>query len=517
MEYTHTNFFDYLFENTKDLEKPFILNPKEVISFKDLYNKCLILSEYLIERIGTGQNILILSPNSQFFIIIYLATIKSGNVIVPLNYEIEQRNLDYILNLCESKLVFTTSQYKQKLDFKGTSILDESALEEILSGKNVRQQPTPTRPTHPVSSIQHPVSSSPSSLQFTASSLNSLAQIIFTSGSTGEPKGVMISHKNLMANTGSIVKYLELTERDIMLVVLPFYYCYGLSLLHTHLLVGGSIVLNNMFIMLGGVINDLKRYNCTGFAGVPTHFQILLRKSDSFKTTAFPYLKYVTQAGGKLHNAFIREFITTFPDIRFNVMYGQTEATARLSWLPPEKLKEKIGSCGREIPGVELFVADEHNNKIKAGEIGEILACGDNIMQGYYKDRESTSRVLIDCMLHTGDLATVDNEGYIYLTARKKEFVKVGGRRVNPKEIEEVIVSMPNVVDCSIEAVFDEILGETMKATVIVKEKTEAPVTIDSIKSWCGASLASFKIPQIIELKEKFSITATGKKVKRQA
>ncbi len=117
--------------------------------------------------------------------------------------------------------------------------------------------------------------------------------------------------------------------------------------------------------MLGGVINDLKRYKCTGFAGVPTHFQILLRKSDSFKTTCFPDLRYVTQAGGKLHNAFISEFIEAFPDIRFNVMYGQTEATARLSWLPPEMLPEKIGSCGKAIPGVELRVADETGQSCK--------------------------------------------------------------------------------------------------------------------------------------------------------
>ena len=325
----------------------------------------------------------------------------------------------------------------------------------------------------------------------------------------------MISHKNLIANTSSIVEYLRLTGDDTMLVVLPFYYCYGLSLLHTHLRAGGSIVLNNMFIMLGGVINDLKRFKCTGFAGVPSHFQILLRKSDSFKTAGFPHLTYVTQAGGKLHNAFISEFIETFPEIRFNVMYGQTEATARLSWLPPEMLPEKLGSCGKAIPGVVLKVADEHGNQVKPGETGEILAFGDNIMQGYYKDPESTEQTMQKGWLHTGDLATVDDEGYLYLTARKKEIIKVGGRRVSPKEIEEVIVSMPEVVDCSIEAVFDEILGETMKATVVVKESERHSLATDIIKSWCAARLASYKIPQIIEIKDKITISATGKKIKK--
>ena len=496
------NAFDYFFEHSNELEKHFVAGPKETISYRDLYDRSIKMAKYLNTAVGKNQNILLIASNSVFFIISYLAILKSGNVAVPLNPEIEQNNLDFIQDKCQSKLVVIPARLATKMHFNNASILDEKALNDIIDKDPLKVDFSKDTPP------------------------DQLAEIIFTSGSTGEPKGVMISHKNLIANTGSIVDYLCLTDHDTMLVVLPFYYCYGLSLLHTHLRAGGSIVLNNMFIMLGGVINDLKKFNCTGFAGVPTHFQILLRKSDSFKKTQFPDLQYVTQAGGKLHNAFISEFIEVFPHIRFNVMYGQTEATARLSWLPPEMLPEKIGSCGKAIPGVELIVADEQGNTVKPGENGEILAYGDNIMHGYYKDPQSTGQILKNGWLHTGDLATMDEEGYLYLTARKKEIIKVGGRRVSPKEIEEVIVSMPEVIDCSIEAVFDEILGETMKATVIVKEgaitaattglpTVGAIVTPDSIKAWCGARLASYKIPQIIELKDKITITATGKKVKK--
>jgi acyl-CoA synthetase (AMP-forming)/AMP-acid ligase II len=195
-------------------------------------------------------------------------------------------------------------------------------------------------------------------------------------------------------------------------------------------------------------------------------------------------------------------------------MYGQTEATARLSWLPPEKLPEKIGSCGKAIPGVILKVTDEKGFEVKPGETGEILAYGDNIMQGYYLDPAATDATIKDGWLRTGDLATIDQEGFIYLTARKKEILKIGGRRVSPKEIEEVINTMHEVIDCTIEGVFDEILGETMKATVIVKDAS-SHITPDTIKEWCGQKLSPYKIPQLIEIRDRINLSATGKKVKK--
>jgi acyl-CoA synthetase (AMP-forming)/AMP-acid ligase II len=484
------NAFDYLFEHTRNLPKDFILNEGHSISFSSLYNSSLKLALYLNKEIGQKNNVLLISPNSVSFVIAYLGIIKSGNIVIPLNPEIEQKNLDYICRLCDTKCAIIAHSLIHKIKLHEMLVITDNILNELL--------------------VQaESMNSTPNDCQS-----DDLAEIIFTSGSTGEPKGVMISHRNLISNTTSILQYLNLTAEDIMLVVLPFYYCYGLSLLHTHLRVGGSLVLNNMFIMLGSVINDLKKYNCTSFAGVPSHFQVLLRKSDSFKTTHFPDLKYVTQAGGKLHNTFIKEFIETFPTIKFYVMYGQTEATARLSYLPPEKLPEKMGSCGKGIPGVELRVVDNFGNQVKPGETGEILAKGENIMLGYYKDTQSTSETLKNGWLHTGDIATVDEEGYIYLTARKKEIIKVGGRRISPKEIEEVILSIPEVIDCNIEGVYDETLGETMRAIIIVKESELKRLSADNIKKYCAQKLAPYKIPQIIELKDKLIMTPTGKKIK---
>jgi acyl-CoA synthetase (AMP-forming)/AMP-acid ligase II len=327
-----------------------------------------------------------------------------------------------------------------------------------------------------------------------------MAQILFTSGSTGHPKGVMLSHKNIIANTDSIIQYLNLNSNDIMEVVLPFYYCYGLSLLHTHLKVGGSLVLNNNFIFLGSVLSDLKKYKCTGFAGVPSHFQILLRKTKSFMSSEFPHLKYLTQAGGKLHNIFIEEFVKSFPDKKFYVMYGQTEATARLSYLPPDMILDKIGSIGKGIPGVVLDIFDQNNEPVIGDNIGEVVAKGDNIMMGYLDDPAENKRAIQNGWLHTGDMARRDKDGYFYLYARKKEIIKVAGRRISPKEIEEVILSIPYILSCKIKGVQDDVLGEAIKAIITLKDNKYVEIAKVDIKRICKSKLTLYKIPSIIEI-----------------
>lgn len=264
---------------------------------------------------------------------------------------------------------------------------------------------------------------------------------------------------------------------------------------------------------MGSFIKGLKDYECTGFAGVPSHFQILLKKTQTFKNTEFPHLKYVTQAGGKLHTVFIEEFIKAFPEINFHVMYGQTEATARLSHLPPKDLKTKLSSIGKAIPGVTLKVINENGEIANTNEEGELLAKGENIMLGYYKDPLSTNNALKNGWLYTGDIAKVDHDGFIYLMARKKEILKIGGKRVSPKEIEEVIISIPEVVDCTITGVYDEILGEAIKASVVLTNE----VSIDKMKavilSYCSKKLSSFKIPQKIVFQKSISMNSTGKKI----
>ena len=482
------NAVQYLFENSFNLEKDFVLGNKEKISFNELYLQVLQMASYINSTYGYQKNIILISSNSCFFIISYLGIMLSGNICVPLDPSIEIKNFEFILNETKSNVCFGEKKILDKLQPSETVLITDQNFQEIIH--------------------KYPDFKTDSKFY------NELpAQIIFTSGSTGLPKGVVLSHKNLIANTSSILDYLQLTGRDIMEVVLPFYYCYGLSLLHTHLRVGGSIVLNNNFVFLATVLNDINKYGCTGFAGVPSHFQVMLRKTDSFKNNSFPTLRYVTQAGGKLHNSLIEEFCIAFPGVNFYVMYGQTEATARLSYLEPSKLTEKLGSIGKGIPNVVLKVADGCGNLVKPGETGEIIAKGDNIMIGYFNDLEGTAEVLKNGWLYTGDIGTVDEEGYIFLTARKKEIIKIAGKRVSPKEIEAVILTAPYVVDCSIESFDDDITGEGIKAVIVLKEGMQGLVNEEMIKIYCSDKLALYKIPKYVEFRKELSVAATGKKV----
>lgn len=483
------NIFDFLFEKSSEAEKDLILGPMDSKSYRDIFQESRKLASYIRRKIGLQRNILLATINSPFFVIAYLGIVKSGNVCIPLNPLIENDIFEFIKKKTAPAMLFFSENVLSHMD-PGVESFSEIKLQEILKEEHGFIDPEP---------------------DFDGSQL---ATIMFTSGSTALPKGVMLSHENVIANTDSIIESLSLKNDDKMMVVLPFYYCYGLSLLNTHIRIGGSLVLNNNFVFFSQTINYFNTYKCTGFAGVPSHFQLLLRKTDLFKVTEIPSLRYVTQAGGRLHNSFINEFTEIFPRIKFFVMYGQTEATARLSVLPPEMLKEKIGSMGKGIPGVELKVVNENGEPILPDEVGEIVVRGKNIMTGYLDDPVATTEVLKDGWLHTGDLATVDKDGFVFITARKKEIIKIGGIRISPREIEEVIVKMDGIIDCTAEAVYDELLGEAIKVTVVINEEGKA-ITSEDIKRYCSTRLASYKIPTYFSFHESMEISPSGKKVKR--
>jgi long-chain acyl-CoA synthetase len=482
------NAVDFFLQDTSDLEKDLLQSGKGHCSYKKMSQNVARLSKWLHTKFEKGTIVLLVSPNNEFFVTAYLAIMKSGCICVPLNHAIESSNFEFVKDETAAVHTFLHTSVLSRLS-PGIEVTNENDVTSILEAMN------------DVKYFDGP-----------ATTEDEIAQIIFTSGSTSVPKGVMITHGNLIANTNSILDYLHLSQSDIILAVLPFFYCYGLSLLHTHLRIGGTLVLNNSFMFLGSVLKDLRQYKCTGFAGVPSHFQILLRKSDSFRNGHFPHLRYVTQAGGKLHKTFIAEFNELFPNVSFFVMYGQTEATARLSYLPPERLSDKLGSIGKGIPNVELRVVDEKGEWVVPGQVGEIVARGKNIMKGYFNDEEATRQTIRNGWLHTGDLGTVDEDGFIFLNARKKEMIKVGGKRVGPKEIEEVVVGIPGVVDCTIEGYDHPVLGEALRAVVVKNPKIV--LSAEDVRLACARKLSAFKVPSEVVFKDRMEVNSTGKKVK---
>lgn len=270
----------------------------------------------------------------------------------------------------------------------------------------------------------------------------SLSLLLSTSGSTGSPKLVKLSEKNLHSNAASIAKYLALDATERPITVLPFHYSYGLSVLNSHLLVGATVLVTNHPVTQREFWNFFKQEAATSLAGVPYTYEMLHRLR--FNTMALPSLRYCTQAGGKLRSALVSYFSQSASDQgqEFIVMYGQTEATARISYLPSDLVPTASGSIGRAIPGGSLWLQDEDGRHIKnSNEVGELIYAGDNVMMGY---ASSIADLALDdqCQgkLETGDLAYFDEDGLFYITGRKKRFIKLFGNRVDLDRVESFLV-----------------------------------------------------------------------------
>jgi long-chain acyl-CoA synthetase len=342
-----------------------------------------------------------------------------------------------------------------------------------------------------------------------------LCNILYTSGSTGMPRGATLTHNNLAANTRQILSYLDLEASDSVMVVLPFHYSFGNSLLLTHMAVGGKLVVDNRFAYPQTIMDAMTRTQVTGFSGVPSTYAILSAKSD-FLTRPLPNLRYLTQAGGGMAPSLIKKIQEAFASrAKLYIMYGQTEASARLSYVPPEKLSEKLGSIGIPIPGVDLSVVRADNTICDVGEVGEVVARGDNIMRGYWDDPQETALVLRDRALYTGDLGRKDADGYIFLVDRAKDMIKSGANRVSSREIEDAIMEIEGVVEVCVVGESDELLGEAIVAHVVIS--TNIGETLDNVLGekeillHLRKLLPLYKIPRKLQFHKSLPKNSSGK------
>jgi acyl-CoA synthetase (AMP-forming)/AMP-acid ligase II len=337
------------------------------------------------------------------------------------------------------------------------------------------------------------------------------ALILYTSGTTGAPKGVTLTHANLLANATAVVAYLDLDGSDSVLGVLPFYYAYGASVLHTHLLAGACVVLAPNMLFPHLLMEMVSRERITGISGVPSTFSLLLDRNVPGDHD-LSSLRYLTQAGGAMSKALTLRLRDALPRPRLFVMYGQTEATSRLSWLPPEQLASKLGSVGIPVAGVSLRVVRDGGVDAGAGEEGEVWARGPNVMRGYWNAPIETARVLRDGWLRTGDTGWLDEDGYLFLAGRRTDMIKTGAHRVHPAAIEEVICEIDGVAEVAVVGIDDATLGQVVKAFVVRRGEQRDPSQFAlAIKAHCRDQMAPYKIPREIAFVDALPRTASGK------
>jgi acyl-CoA synthetase (AMP-forming)/AMP-acid ligase II len=293
-----------------------------------------------------------------------------------------------------------------------------------------------------------------------------LAALMPTSGSTGIPRLVRVTHGNLIANTEAIIRsqYLDTDERAML--ILPLSYCFGASVVHTHLYQGGGVVFDSRFMFPDKVLRAINTYGCTTFAGVPAVYNILGSRS-SIRSIPLPGLRRFLQAGGPLPPQVIQTIRDVVPTAHFFTMYGQTEATSRISCLPPHRLGEKIGSAGLLLDNLVLRVADEQGRKVPNGQTGEFLVKGPSICNGYFEDPEETARKFYDGWLRTGDIGVVDNDGFLWIKGRKGDFMKIRGVRVSFAEVEAKVATTPGVYECAAVSVPHPEAGEALALFIV--------------------------------------------------
>jgi acyl-CoA synthetase (AMP-forming)/AMP-acid ligase II len=296
-----------------------------------------------------------------------------------------------------------------------------------------------------------------------------LAALMATSGSTGAPRLVKVSHGNLIANTEAIIRSQRLIDDERAMLILPISYCFGASVLHSHLYQGGSVVFDSRFMFPDKVLHAMAQYGCTTFAGVPTAYNILLRRSN-LRTIPLPGLRRFLQAGGALSIDSVRQMRSSVPHADFFVMYGQTEATSRIACLPPDRLDLKLGSVGVPLDNLTVRIVDADGADVPEGYSGELHVSGESISPGYFDEPEETAHKFRNGWLATGDIASRDQDGFLWITGRKAEFVKMRGIRVGFAEIEARIAAVTGVSECAAIAVPHVEAGEAVALFVVAAD-----------------------------------------------
>ncbi len=468
-------------------DHPAVETKTGVFSYGWLLHAADCVRRYLCAQPGhqAGARVALQLANSPEYLVAFYGALLADCVAVPLPVSLEGQRRQEILELCQPDVLISRPE-----DY-GAQQCDASIATLRLPENNTQEisLPAPRRQGH------------------------DLAMLLFTSGSMGAPKGVMLSHRNLLANADSILRELPVRAEDRALVVLPFCHAFGNSILQTHILSGATLLLRGALTFPVSTVEALHESGATTFSAVPELYGMLL-KYGRLGERPFQTLRYMTVAGGELRHDLAADVARRIAPAPFYVMYGQSEATGRLAVLPPAELHARRASIGKPIWGVELSVRDEANRQLPPGAVGMLCARGENVMLGYWESPAATADVMRgDGLLQTGDLAHHDEDGYFYLHGRANLLVKVQGHRVHPGEIEAMVeAGFPGTHAVAIPVT----RGEGTRFVLFLASRDDRPIDVAKIRATCQRELPSYKLPLHFEVLDALPLTS-GLKVDRAA
>jgi amino acid adenylation domain-containing protein len=490
---------------TNKHQKTALVCSNQRLTYQELNNLADRLATVLIENgIKRGDRVVIFLDNSVESVIGIFGVLKAGAVFIMPNATMKARKLNFILNDSGANMLITHTNkakvVKSALEDAPTIknvILDHDSnihklpkFQKAHSDFNTHSWPKLLKVTEPIiiSKASRPIDVD-------------LATIIYTSGSTGNPKGVMSAHYNVVSAVRSITQYLENHTNDVVLNSLPLSFDYGLYQVFMTFSFGGKLVLEKSFVYPYKVIEKIKQERITGFPIVPTMVALLLQMED-LSCFDFSSLRYISNTAAALPPAHIKKLRNLFPHITIYSMYGLTECK-RVSYLPPKDIDRKPESVGIPMPNVEVMVLDKDGDEAQAGQIGELVVRGTNVMQGYWNLPVETARTFRNdqttggrCILYTGDWFKKDEEGYLYFVGRKDDLIKTKGERVSPKEIENVLCDYKGVQAAAVIGVSDPIDGNAIKA--FIETTNGQKLNEKKLLRHCFESLEPFMIPKHI-------------------
>jgi long-chain acyl-CoA synthetase len=491
------------------------------LSYGDLESGANRLAQALLANgVRYADRVVVFLDNSPEAVISIFGILKAGAILVVLNPTTKAHKLAYVLGNCRATGLITHARKwavaaeaagkapslktaivaGEPVPSTGACAAGESGPPAILSWEAAQRGFPAERPPCPTIDID-------------------LAALVYTSGTTGDPKGVMLTHANMVSASTSITTYLENREDDIILSALPLSFDYGLYQVLMAVQFGGTVVLERSFLYPYALINLLQKEGVTGFPIVPTMAAILLQMED-LKQQSFPHLRYVTSTSAALPSAHIRGLRALFPGARLYSMYGLTECK-RVSYLPPEELDRRPTSVGKGMPNEQVCIVDEQGQVITSpGVVGELVVRGANVMKGYWELPAETAKVLRpgrrpgELVLYTGDLFKMDEDGYLYFVSRTDDIIKSRGEKVSPKEVENALCEHPQILEAVVVGVADETRGEAIKAHVVLRPG--ATLTAKQVIAHCRKHLEDFMVPAIVEFRDRLPRAATGKVIKTQ-